>query len=141
MEDNFLPRYLRPDRIWSSGTHSVLANRCARCGAENPFDILKITENHRSFLENDEVIIPAGRFSGCIRVETEISYEDPPGTGSKADILGKRYFIDWYAPDVGLVKTLVLVGGQNGREIARIELLRFAKFGVTVALRTPTTGQ
>jgi hypothetical protein len=126
VEDSFLPRYLGPDRIWSSSTH---------------FDILKMYENHRSFFENDEVVSPAGSFSQCIRVETETSYDGPPGTGSHADIRDKRYFIDWYAPDVGLVKTLVLVGGQNGREIARVELLRFAKIGATAALAVPTAGQ
>jgi hypothetical protein len=133
VEDSFLPRYLGPDRIWSSSTHFD--------SSSTHFDILKITENHRSFFENDEVVSPAGSFSQCIRVETETSYDGPPGTGSNADIRGKRYFIDWYAPDIGLVKTLVLVGGQNGREIARIELLRFAKFGVTAAFNTPTASQ
>jgi hypothetical protein len=126
VEDSFLPRYLSPDLIWSSSMH---------------FDLLKITENYRSFLEDDEVVSPAGSFSQCIRVETETSYDGPPGTGSNGDIRGKRYFIDWYAPDVGLIKTLVLIGGQNGREIARIELLRFAKIGASAAPAIPTAGQ
>jgi hypothetical protein len=124
VEDSLLPRSLSPDRIWSSSTH---------------FDILKMYENHRSFFENDEVVSPAGSFSQCIRVETETSYDGPLGTGSHADIRDKRYFIDWYAPDVGLVKTLVLVGGQNGREIARVELLRLAKIKASGAPAIPSS--
>lgn len=111
-EHGFLPQYLWPDRAWSN-TLSPFAH--------SPADILKITQNHRSFLEADEVLVPAGRFAGCIRIETEASYQSPAGIGDK------RYFTDWYAPDVGLVKTLVLSGGQDGREMARIELLRFTK--------------
>jgi hypothetical protein len=117
-ERRFLPQYLWPDRTWSN-TLSPFEN--------SPNDFLKITQNHRSFLEADEVAVPAGRFANCIRIETEALYKSPAGVGQK------RYFIDWYAPDVGLVKTLVLSGGPYGREITRIELLRFAKSRETVA--------
>jgi hypothetical protein len=117
-ERRFLPQYLWPDRTWSN-TLSPFEN--------SPNDFLKVTQNHSSFLEADEVAVPAGRFANCIRIETEALYESPAGVGQK------RYFLDWYAPDVGLVKTLVLSGGPYGREITRIELLRFAKPQETVA--------
>lgn len=119
-ERGFLPQYLWPDRVWSN-TLSPFAHL--------PDDIL-ITQNHRSFLEADEVLVPAGRFAGCIRIETEASYQSPAGNGDK------RYFTDWYAPDVGLVKTRVLSGGQHGREIARIELLRFTKSATNARLQS-----
>jgi hypothetical protein len=118
-ERRFLPQYLWPDRTWSN-TLSPFEN--------SPNDFLKITQNHSSFLEADEVVVPAGRFTDCIRIETEALYESAMGVDQK------RYFLDWYAPDVGLVKTLVLSGGPYGREITRIELLRFAKSPQTVAL-------
>jgi hypothetical protein len=118
-ERKFLPRYLWPDRAWSNTLHPF---------ENSPDDFLKITETHRSFLQADEVVVPAGRFTDCIRIETEALYESPMGVGQR------RYFLDWYAPDVGLVKTLVLSGGPYGREITRIELLRFAKSPQTVAL-------
>jgi hypothetical protein len=118
-QDGFLPQYLWPDTVWSS----------------TQFDILKIIQTHRSVLEADEVVTPAGRFSGCMRIETEASYESAVGIGGRAGIPGKRYFADWYAPDVGLVKTLVLTGGHDGHEIARIELLRFVKLGTTTPLQ------
>ena len=112
-ERGFLPQYLRPDQGWSN----ILSPFEHSSG-----DILKITQNHRTFLEAEEVVVPAGRFSKCLRIETEASYQSPAGIGDK------RYFADWYAPDIGLVKTLVLGGGQDGgSEMARIELLRFAK--------------
>ena len=76
------------------------------------------------------MLVPAGRFAGCIRIETEASYHDLAGIGDK------RYFTDWYAPDVGLVKTLVLTGGQHGHEITRIELLRFAKSATTAPFQS-----
>jgi hypothetical protein len=116
-EGSFLPEYLWPDRAWSSTL--------------SPFGLgtLKINQNHQSFLEADEVVTPAGRFLGCIRIETEASYESPAGLGDKAGTSDKRFFTDWYAPDVGLVKTLVLSGAQDGREMTRIQLVRFAKSG------------
>jgi hypothetical protein len=119
-ERGFLPQYLWPDRGWSN-TLSPFAH--------SPDVILKITQNHRSFLEADEVLVPAGRFAGCIRIETEASYQSPAGIGDK------RYFTDWYAPDVGLVKTLVLSGG-HGHEIARIELVHFAKSATAAPLQS-----
>jgi len=124
-EQQFLPQYLSPDWAWSSSF--------------SPFSFLKIAQHHQSFLESHIVIVPAGRFSGCIRIETEASYESPHG------IIGKRYFLDWYAPNVGLVKSafferaridrylgnselataLLRKTGFFRREIARAELLSF----------------
>jgi hypothetical protein len=125
-ESRFLPRDLRPGQAWSNTL--------------KPIAFLAITQHHRSFLETHAVVVPAGRFSGCIRVETEAFYAGPQGTTSQ------QYFIDWYAPSVGLVKTLVLKRGyftwyvarpqlvsallsKSGlfsREVARVELLHFA---------------
>jgi hypothetical protein len=119
-EHDFLPQYMWPDRTWSNTLSPF---------DQLPDDILKVAQIHRSFLEGREVVVPAGRFSTCIRIETEASYPSPAGTHDK------RYFTDWYAPDVGLVKTLVLSSGQNGHEIARIELLRFAKSDTTTPLQ------
>jgi hypothetical protein len=120
-ERRFLPQYLWPDRTWSNSLSPF---------EQLPADILKISQIHRSFLEADEVVVPAGHYSECIRIETEASYKSPAGIGDK------RYFIDWYAHDVGLVKTLVLSGGRDRREIARIELLHFVKSQATAPLLT-----
>jgi hypothetical protein len=111
-EHDFLPQYMWPDLTWSNTLSPF---------EQMPGDVLTIIQTHRSFLEGSEVVVPAGRFSTCIRIETESSYRSLAGTDDK------RYFTDWYAPDVGLVKTLVLNGGPKGEEMARIELLRFWK--------------
>ena len=34
-------------------------------------------------------------------------------------------YFDWYAPNVGLVKTVALEGGPTGPEMDRVELVRF----------------
>lgn len=111
-EHNFLPQYMLPDQTWSNTLSPF---------EQLPGDVLGITQTHRSFLEGREVVVPAGRFSTCIRIESEASYRSLAVTDDK------RYFIDWYAPDVGLVKTLVLSCGPKGEEMARIELLGFSK--------------
>jgi hypothetical protein len=116
-ERRFLPQYLWPDRAWSNTLSPF---------EKSPDDFLTITQNHRSFLEADPVVVPAGQFANCIRIETEAVYQIPSGPDDT------RYFIDWYAPDVGLVKTLVLSGSRDGRQIARIDLLRIAKAPRTV---------
>jgi hypothetical protein len=120
-ERAFLPRYLWPDRIWSTSLVPF---------EPTPGEILTLTESHRSFLETHQVAVPAGHFSGCIRIETEVSYH------SRGEADHKRHFTDWYAVDVGLIKTLVLTDGENGREMARIELLRFAKSETAAPLQS-----
>jgi hypothetical protein len=42
-------------------------------------------------------------------------------------------YLDWYAPNVGLVKTLVLESGFFGSETARVELLSFVDSHVKAA--------
>jgi hypothetical protein len=111
-ERRFLPQYLWPDRAWSNTVSPF---------EKSPGDFLKITQNHRTFLEAGPVVVPAGRFANCIRIETEAVYQSPAGPDDT------KYFLDWYAPDVGLVKTLVLSGSRDGRQIALIDLLRIAK--------------
>jgi hypothetical protein len=120
-ERNFLPQYLSPDRGWSNSLSPF---------AHLQDQILDISQDHRSFLEPDLVVVPAGRFSECIRVETKASYRSLAESGDK------RYFTDWYAPDVGLVKTLVSSSGSDGPEIARIELLRFTKSETTAPVHS-----
>ena len=126
-ERNFLPQYLSPDRRW---TNRLLPF------AHLQDEILDISQDHKSFLEPDLVVVPAGRFSECIRVETKASYHSLAESGDQ------RYFTDWYAPDVGLIKTLVSSGGPDGAAIARIELLRFTKPETTApvhSLKGPST--
>jgi hypothetical protein len=113
-ERRFLPQLLRPGLSWSNSLR--------------PFGqvqtMFNVEQTHRTFLERKDVVVPGGRFSGCIRIETEAVYKfaaDQPGTEEHL-----RY-IDWYAPHIGLVKTRVVKSGLFGSEVARIELLSFAE--------------
>ena len=67
---------------------------------------------------------------------SEASYESPARIGAEAGVRDKRNFTDWYAPDVGLVTPLVSTDGQEGCQMARIGMLRFAK-SVTTRLLLP----
>jgi hypothetical protein len=120
-ERAFLPQYLWPGRKWSTSLVPF---------EPSPGPILTLTQNHRSFLERHRVAVPAGHFSGCIRIETEVSYHRPD------EAVHKRLFTDWYAADVGLIKTVVQADGPNGREMARIQLVRFAKSETVTPLQS-----
>jgi hypothetical protein len=114
-ERRFLPRLLEPDLTWSNSYF--------------PFgrfpEAFHLTETHRTFLETAVVQVPAGAFSDCIRVETETLYEANSHDLYHAHDSRRLRYLDWYAPNVGLIKTLLLESGFFGKEIARVELLGF----------------
>jgi len=125
-EKRLLPELLKPDLRWSNFLFPFGPNS------------FHATEHHRTFLEANDVVVPAGRFSGCIRVETEAAFQgDGPGLLLKyidwyAPDVGliktstlKHGSIDWYAPNFGLVETLASRSGFFDAEILRVELLRF----------------
>jgi len=113
-EKKFLPQLLKPDLTWSNSLF--------------PFGHLTgafhVMQYHRTFLETDEVAVPAGRFSSCIRIETEAVYQR---NLSQSDRSLRLRYIDWYAPNVGLVRTVVLKSAFFNSVVARVELLSFAK--------------
>ncbi len=115
-ETRFLPQLLKPGLIWSNSFF--------------PFGHLRealafhVVQHHRTFLESGD---------GCIRIETEAEYQR--NIPQSAPSLRLRY-IDWYAANVGLVRTVVLKGGFFNSEVARVELLSFAKSPVEVAARS-----
>jgi len=112
-EPKFLPRLLRPGVSWSNTLF--------------PFDRspqgFRIAQSHETFFEIGEVIVPAGHFAGCIRIETKAAYLSGP---SSAHELRRLVYEDWYAPNVGLIKTVVLKRSFFRHEIARLELIGFA---------------
>ena len=120
-ERRFLPQFLKPGLTW---TNSLF-----------PFGrfplAFYITQTHRTFLEAGDVVVPAGRFSGCIRIETDAVYGPPRKDG----VLHLKY-VDWYAPNVGLVKTRVLKSRWlSESEVARLELLTFEDSSISGAIR------
>src|SRR5712664_3238634 len=111
-ERRFLPQFLKPGLTW---TNTLF-----------PFGrfpgAFYIMQTHRTFLEAGDVVVPAGRFSGCMRIETDAVYGPPRKDG----VLHHEY-VDWYAPNIGLVKTRVLKRRWfSDAEVARLELVTFA---------------
>jgi len=111
-ERAFLPQLLKPDLTWSNSL--VLF--------EQQPDIFHVVQTHRTFLDTRIVEVPAGHFSGCIRIETSALYQS---NSSESNPPLRLKYLDWYAPHIGLVKTLVEQSGLFGRELARVELLNF----------------
>lgn len=112
-EPNFLPAHLTPNMAWD--------NTLFPYGKlPGGFDV---TQAHKSFVEPAVVSVPAGHFIGCIRIETRARYEGGAYAEAKQNL--KLTYEDWYAPNVGLVKTVTHQGGPQGSEMERVELMRF----------------
>jgi hypothetical protein len=128
-EKGFLPQLLKPDLTWSNSL--VLFD-------DQP-DRFHAVQTHRTFFDTKTVEVPAGRFSGCIRIETITLYQnDSPNDPLPLTLK----YLDWYAPHVGLVKTLVEQNGFFAPELARVELINFgySRPGSTALLTTPKAG-
>ena len=114
-ELNFLPQQLQPDQAWDNTLY--------------PYGRLpgsfNITQSHRTFFDAGTITVPAGRFGGCIRIETAARYHGGIYDQQK-QALGLTY-VDWYAPGVGLVLTVAHEAAVNGPEIERVELTHFAR--------------
>jgi DUF3108-like len=113
-EREFMPARMVPEVSWSSTIF--------------PFghmpDAFDIKQTHRTVFEPDDVVVPAGRYSGCMRIDTFATYEGgsfAKNMKSNSNLL----YRDWYAPNVGLVKTEVLEGGDGGPRMELVELLKF----------------
>lgn len=110
-EPAFLPQLLKPNLTWSNSLVPFV---------QQP-DAFQVTQTHRTFFDSGTVEVPAGNFSGCIRIESVTLYR----SSLNSNLPLKLHYVDWYAPHVGLVKTLVERDGLFGSELARIELLKF----------------
>jgi hypothetical protein len=112
-EKNFLPEHLTPDREWQ--------NTLFPYGKlPGGFDV---AQSHHSVVETDGVTTPAGHFENCIRIDTQAKYEGGAYAQQKQSL--KLTYVDWYAPNVGLVKTVAYQGGPGGPVMEQVELLRF----------------
>jgi hypothetical protein len=120
----FLPARLTPQLTWNS--------KILPFGhLDGAFDI---NQQHRSSFETEEVVVPAGRFSDCMRIDTSAVYEG--GNYSKVHKKMELTYRDWYAPHVGLVRTVALEGGPDGPEMERVELIKYAQSPVAAASNT-----
>jgi hypothetical protein len=112
-EGEFMPAVLTPGINWKSKIFPF-------GHIPGSFDIRQL---HRTFFEPTDVVVPAGHFTSCIRIETEALYEG--GSYAKLSKPLRLIYEDYYAPHVGLVKTMALESTIGGREIERVELIRF----------------
>lgn len=112
-EGEFMPAVLTPGINWKSQIFPF-------GHMPGSFDIRQL---HRTFFESTDVVVPAGHFTGCIRIETEALYEG--GSYAKLPKPLRLVYEDYYAPHVGLVKTMALENTIRGAEVERVELIRF----------------
>jgi len=124
-EGEFMPAILMPGANWKSQIFPF-------GHMPGSFDIRQL---HRTFFEPADIVVPAGHFTGCVRIETEALYEG--GSYAKIGKPLRLIYEDYYAPHVGLVKTLALEGTIHGHEVERVELIRFLAPRPSTALTSP----
>jgi hypothetical protein len=113
-EGNFMPALVAPDVSWNSTIFPF-------GHMEGAFDI---KQSHRTTFETEDVVVPAGRYAGCVRIDTVAIYEG--GSFAKSKKSNKLLYRDWYAPNVGLVKTEVHEGDERGPQMELVELLKYS---------------
>ena len=95
-------------------------------GGGNGYDV---RQTHRAVSEPSVIEVPAGRFTGCIRVDTVAVHGGKHDGQYDANPI-VLYYSDWYAPNVGLIRTIqsdrpdTSVPG-NGPPLSQIELLAY----------------
>jgi hypothetical protein len=128
-EERFLPDTLGSDFSWDSLTTAY------NLGGGNSYDV---RQTHRTVSESGVIGVPAGRFAGCIRVDTVAVHGGKHDGQYEANPI-VLYYSDWYAPNVGLVRTIesnrpdTSVPG-SGPPLSQIELVAY---DVEEAKRSP----
>jgi len=108
-EDKFLPTRLLDQQNWDDEWWPL-----GHLAVE-PVKPFKMRVSAHTHGETAEIVVPAGRFNQCIRIESDVSYSGGPYEGRNLHLT----FIDWYAPSVGLVQSVVHSGNSNGTVISR----------------------
>lgn len=114
-EERFLPDGLETNLAWDSVTTAY------ELGGGNGYDV---RQRHRAMPETRVIEVPAGRFPGCVRVET-VAVHGGRRDGKAESNPIVLYYSDWYAPNVGLVRTIQSDRPEEGQPLAQIELLAF----------------
>jgi hypothetical protein len=112
VEERFLPLHLAPDFNWDD----EMAPFGLTPGA------FHVVQRHRALRESNEILVPAGKFKDCIRIETHANYKSNDPTYPQM----APSFMDWYAPNVGLIRSLTFFkGGFTGPVTDRVELVSY----------------
>ena len=114
-EERFLPDGLEQDFVWDSVTTAY------DLGGGTGYDV---HQHHRAVPEARVIEVPAGHFSGCVRVET-VAVHGGRHQGKSEPNPIVLYYNDWYAPNVGLVRTTQSDRPGDGPPLAQIELLAY----------------
>jgi hypothetical protein len=114
-EERFLPEGLRNDLVWDSVTTAY------ELGGGTGYDV---HQHHRAVPEPRVIEVPAGRFTGCVRVET-VAVHGGRHEGKSEPNPIVLYYNDWYAPNVGLVRTVQSDRPGEGPPLAEIKLLAY----------------
>jgi len=114
-EERFLPEGLGNNLAWDSVTTAY------DLGGGNGYGV---RQSHRAVLEPVVVEVPAGRFAGCVRVDTVALHSGQREGKYDADPI-VLYYSDWYAPNVGLIRTVQSNRAGGGPPLAEIDLLAY----------------
>ncbi|MGD0950563.1 MAG: hypothetical protein ABSA52_24500 [Candidatus Binatia bacterium] len=119
-EERFLPDVLDRDLSWDSTTTAY------DLGGGNSYGV---RQTHRAVSEPSVIQVPAGRFTGCIRVDT-VAVHGGKHDGEYDTHPIVLYYADWYAPNVGLIRTIEsdrpdVSVPANGPPLSQIELLAY----------------
>lgn len=113
-ELRFLPIDLAHTSNWEGRTNAY------QLADGSGFEVRQI---HQVYTQAEPVEVPAGRFTGCARVETTAIHS---ATGPDGSAVGPRvvyYYSDWYAAGVGLIRTEQR--SATAEVLATIELLSY----------------
>jgi hypothetical protein len=113
-ELKFLPTDLRRAGAWEGVTNAY------RLPDGSGFEVEQL---HRVVPEPERVVVPAGTFPECVRVETTAIHSAVSDGGVHTGPRVVYYYSDWYAPGVGLVKTQQR--NTDDSVLATIELIRY----------------
>jgi hypothetical protein len=113
-DEKLLPAQPRADEEWESEVQLFDLPNGAGYG-------MRVVS--RATSTEESVTVPAGKFEGCLLVDTTIV---PRTRTAKAEdeALPFFHYRDWYAPGVGLVKSLAISGPQS-KPMTTIELISF----------------
>lgn len=118
-ELKFLPTDLRDAGAWEGVTNAY------RLPDGSGFEVDQL---HRVVPEPERVVVPAGDFPGCLRVETTAIHSAVSDSGVHTGPRVIYYYSDWYAPGVGLVKTQQR--NTDDAVVATIELVQYDIAGI-----------
>lgn len=83
-----------------------------------------VEQTHAAAPEPEVVEVPAGRFGGCLRVET-VAVQRAHAEGRSQGEPVVLYYRDWYAPDVGLVRSRLSSRSDHSKVLAETRLVSF----------------